>query len=1046
MKLRWVSFLVTLGVAGSIAVGGCGSCDSAPGTTYFDRVVEPVLKQHCAGNTSGCHAVDPMGDPSQIVFGNLDVTSFASISKRRDVLTRFGAYPYPLLLIKAVAPLTLDPNPADATMKLQMPYGNGFIPIDVFHGGGSIFAVDSDGFNTLQTWLENGATEDGLKPATPAQTGNGACSTLIPPNPDGSMFDPTAAQADPNFGAFKSGVQPILTNFGTHGCASSNCHGAQQSDFYVTCGNDDTQIAFNFSQASKFVAPTVSDSSLLRVPLAVSAGGRGHTGGDQFPSTTDGDYVTLLNWATSVAGSQPAFGTGDPGRTFFATYVQPVLLQRGCEFQACHSPQAFNDFKLRSGTQGFFSSISLEKNYQLLKNNFMALEYPDVRRGRAVAKTILFDDARISDNDPTQVGGIAHRAGSVLETPNCPACSAPLQRPVADPATCPAFNPAAPTPSADTPVFCLMQDWLEVERAALGAGVAAMDPTDTSVSIVYVSRPGGSKLGRLEYDQNEGGSDLLAQPVSFADAFGQGMVKAGAPVSLLTNCAGLTAGTADVHSPDVKNDGDTVVFAARKGPNQPLSVYTVVISTGVCTQFTPDEPAVGGLNVDNFDPAWSPDGLSVVYASTRGKTGVGPSLSRTRLAAGGPQSDIWRQDLGSPMPAPVQMTFLSNSEISPHFMREGRMTMTTEKASSGFYQLSGRRMNWDMTDYHPLLAQRASSSYADLTDLTKTLPSIGYGAATDIREGNDGSFTIILSDADGALGALATFNRSIGPFSLGRNDPGYLPSVKFLGDPAATGRAGVSTGYRAPFYLPTGEIMVSYTTDGGATWDIVAVNPRRDPTTDPNYYRVLVNGGVDAVLAYKYPAREMYSNRRQLVFGNGTVDPMDNTHATLHMPDAPMVFTLLTGNLRLGRPVDAFRKATQLAVYSEGMCPPGTSCTANTMGIYQMRTLLGTAPLASDGSVLVKLPAQTGVVLELQDSSGAPVVTMGEEHQLGPGEHMSMGVQQTNAQGDRLFDSVCAGCHGSVSGSELDVNVTPDALTTASESASMANSPQSIGN
>jgi hypothetical protein len=35
-----------------------------------------------------------------------------------------------------------------------------------------------------------------------------------------------------------------------------------------------------------------------------------------------------------------------------------------------------------------------------------------------------------------------------------------------------------------------------------------------------------------------------------------------------------------------------------------------------------------------------------------------------------------------------------------------------------------------------------------------------------------------------------------------------------------------------------------------------------------------------------------------------------------------------------------------------------------------------------------------------------------------------------------LFDAVCGGCHGSVSGSELDVAVTPDALTGASESLS----------
>jgi hypothetical protein len=104
-----------------------------------------------------------------------------------------------------------------------------------------------------------------------------------------------------------------------------------------------------------------------------------------------------------------------------------------------------------------------------------------------------------------------------------------------------------------------------------------------------------------------------------------------------------------------------------------------------------------------------------------------------------------------------------------------------------------------------------------------------------------------------------------------------------------------------------------------------------------------------------------------------------------------------------------------------------------------MRTLLGRAPLASDGSVRVKVPSGTGVVLELEDGNNNPVVTMGEEHQLGPGEQISMGVSQ------KLFDAVCGGCHGSVSGKELDIAVSADALTGASASASASASPTQIG-
>jgi hypothetical protein len=191
--------------------------------------------------------------------------------------------------------------------------------------------------------------------------------------------------------------------------------------------------------------------------------------------------------------------------------------------------------------------------------------------------------------------------------------------------------------------------------------------------------------------------------------------------------------------------------------------------------------------------------------------------SRKRML---PQSDLWRVPMTglAPQGNPEQMTFLSNSEMNPQFMREGRVTMTTEKVSDGFYQLAGRRINWDLTDYHPLLAQRKDSLYADMNDLTQTRPSFGYSSATDIREGANGDFLVVASDTqasgasavNGAGGALAIFNRSVGPFEMGRTDTGYLPSVRFIDAATATGRAGAATSFRHPVSMPDGTIMVSF--------------------------------------------------------------------------------------------------------------------------------------------------------------------------------------------------------------------------------------------
>jgi hypothetical protein len=240
--------------------------------------------------------------------------------------------------------------------------------------------------------------------------------------------------------------------------------------------------------------------------------------------------------------------------------------------------------------------------------------------------------------------------------------------------------------------------------------------------------------------------------------------------------------------------------------------------------------------------------------------------------------------------------------------------------------------------------------------------------------------------------------------------------------------------YRSPTPLPDGQILASYAGNVGdpardtPRYDLVAYDERSATR------RVLLTGGaaslVEATLGVKRSGRLLFRNAPQLVFGGGAVS--DGT-ANVHFPDLPALATLLNANLRRGRNVEAFDGARFLAAYdvaAPGSASPDPGSLQGPERVFTQRQLLGVAPLEPDGSVRVQLPARRPLILELQDGSRKPIFTMREEHQLGPGEVISPGVPR------RLFDGVCAGCHGSLSGREPDVAVTPDALTGATMSLS----------
>lgn len=110
-----------------------------------------------------------------------------------------------------------------------------------------------------------------------------------------------------NHSTFVSAIQPV---FDSRGCANSGCHYRDKNDpnnggpggslrLFDCSGNsctDDELMANHDSAYGMANLSTPAASKLLTKPLAESAGGIQHLGGDIFLSTADPDYQTLLGW------------------------------------------------------------------------------------------------------------------------------------------------------------------------------------------------------------------------------------------------------------------------------------------------------------------------------------------------------------------------------------------------------------------------------------------------------------------------------------------------------------------------------------------------------------------------------------------------------------------------------------------------------------------------------------------------------------------------------------------------------------------------------
>lgn len=995
--------LVVLLSGNVIALAGCQQNNESD-FSYYEERISPTLTGSCARGPAGggCHL--PVDDG--IALGNLDMTSFDSLMRRDDVLTPYGPYSVALLLLKGGEQI-------DVQVETFQPGADRFISVttDVPHNGGNNISRGSQAYAQLQQWIQAGFQRNGVPDET-LSVNDGECRRGPGDDP---FYDPGFADRfSASYNTFVNSVQPVLQET----CAGTSCHGSTVADLYLSCGDSEEELRWNFWVSVAHLTTPASTSGMLRRPLSTYRGGVFHEGGNVFASAEDEGYQVIRDWAEELVENNPEALDPPPdiseGFRFFVNRVQPAMVREGCMFLNCHSPSMFHDLRLQGGSQGHFSRVAMWRNYRKSRE-LLAIDATSPNESRIIAKN-LFPTERVDGAE-----GIRHRGGPLLEDfgLNMDGTSN-----TATPDDCASFD-ADNDDLNDIPAYCIFVRWHEIER--MEEANVTMNPLS---GVVYVSRPTGVGDPR-DFDTYRPGADLLFAATS-EDVTGN-LMPLGAGTSLLAGC-GLDPTSADIRGPAVSWDGEMVAFSARTGANDPFRLYEVGVDGMGCAPITDANSGAtegNGILIHDFDPTYAPDGR-IIFASTRGNAdeqilGVaGPTLTPAELQ---PNANLYILE-GSTV---RQLTYLLNQEIQPSLMTDGRLIFTAEKRSTDFHQLAGRRINLDGGDYHPLFAQRGS---------------VGYQSATEIVELLDRNLAMVaapINAADGA-GTIVIVNRSLGPDQDNR-DPGdnyYLPSQRF---PMNNGV------YRSPAGLPSGHILLacdmsaSDPTTGGYDFDICELDADTGMMT--NIGGVGGMADIEAVPVFARADREIFESKPDEANGSTFVVP-DATDATVEVVDFPLLATLLFSNTREDRPIDP--NIGGFNVLAEYPPMPGASTNESDMfgDFYVDRQELGFVSLNADGSAFFRYRGGIPIVLQPTDGGGTPLnfpegspftgeMFQREQMQFYPGERSHQSFPR------RLFNGLCGGCHGSISGRELDIAVNIDVLTQASVVMSNGTSPTDVG-
>lgn len=782
---------------------------------------------------------------------------------------------------------------------------------------------------------------------------------------------------------FEAEVVPALERR----CVAAACHGVAPGaeargevidwrQLFIEITSDgriaDTEQAYAIVKTRINTVEHPDLSSLLRKPLARELGGLPHLGGVVLEDRSEPDYTAIRGWIALETGGGEGGSLEDltPQQQLFAREVLPRLAARQCMNGSCHGAS--------SPFTAFQPPVPIDGEY-VLSRDLAVANHAAARMHLALGGDLLLSRL-VRKGLPLDRGGIAHRGGNDIF-----------------------FDRAAADDPRQDPTVDAIIRWAEAEQAAAQAGPKVVS------GVVFVRGP-VAPSPPFSHDAFAPGTDLFVLDTGSSS-----------PRNLTAQAH--PDGPADVRDPAVSHDGTRVAFAMRRSQDDAHHLYEIGVDGEGLVQLTHGEATLpGGGRRADVEPTHGPDGR-IYFVSTR--------AGHLEDHAGQLDTEIWAVDPASG--ALHRMTHDPALEGAPAFIPTGKshgtLSFTVLRTIGDRRESAVFRAPLDHNRRHhgdpELHIHHGVTSGADTVLDMRTLP--------------DGRFVAALLDRDAVWrgGELAIFDRQLGPdLPDEATSPaigGFRHAITRLDIPPSAGGVPVSFA-RRPVPLPDGRILVTL-----AHGDADPTDPTQPPdlglhvltiAEDPETGRpeiVKREALADDPALSEYDAQPIAP--RPLEDDPSHEPAWDPGAETGHLAyrHVETLEAIMTSLPPAGaRPL---REDLAFARLVEALPVTPADLAKGPLGVghHTRARVLAETPLLG-GSLFLDVPA--GRPFRVQTLDARRMAT-GTQHNrwidVAPGQTFPGGVSPV------LYPTLCAGCHGTLSGDPTEpVGPVPDIITAAS--------------